>query len=573
VSAVQIGVVMLVHEQLNRAVSLVNHWCAQGCPVAIHVDRRVPRAEVATLRAAVTHPDLVRMAPRHACEWGTFSLVAATNGAVETLLGGFPSVSHVLLSSGACLPLRPAAALAAWLEARPGTDFIQSVACEDVGWAIGGLNEERFTLRFPFAWKRHRRLFDDYVELQRRVGFSRGVPAEVAPHLGSQWWCLTRETLTAILTAPERARIDRYFSRVWIPDESYYQSLARRHARTIVSRSLTFSRFDRHGRPFLLYDDHLAALRDRPEFLARKAWHGADALYATFVGPGAEAAPTVPGRQSVGPATASLDALFDAAEARQRHGRAGLYAQHRFPKRGYARDRTRGPYTVLIGYDSAFEGFGDWYRAQCDATGAIGHGRLFHPQQAAFATPGPTGPGGLPIRAGQRDRNPSAFLTSLIWTAAGRPQAFLMEIGDSASIVGFARSDPNARIAMLVGTWMLPLFSAGLPFERLRKTAARMQREETRLLQVLGDPLAPLAARLRVIGLADFLSEPAAALRAAFAPRGFAPAGPQPRPAGDLRGMVEALRNSGIELPSAELPSEDRPQATLQPMQAADGQR
>ena len=227
----------------------------------------------------------MRFAPRHVCEWGTFSLVAATNGAVATLLSAFPFVTHVLLSSGACLPLRPADALAAYLDNRPDTDFIQSVACEDVSWAIGGLNEERFTLRFPFSWKRQRRLFDGYVDLQRRVGFARGVPAEVTPHLGSQWWCLTRQTLTAILNAPERGRIDRYFRRVWIPDESYYQSLARRHGRNIVSRSLTFARFDGDGRPFVLYDDHMAALRARPEFLARKAWHGADALFDAFVGP------------------------------------------------------------------------------------------------------------------------------------------------------------------------------------------------------------------------------------------------------------------------------------------------
>jgi len=235
----RIGIVMLVHEHVGRVAELANHWVAEGAPVAIHADRRLPAAAMADLAAGLHRPERIRLAPRRACEWGTFSLVAATNDAAALLLDAFPEVTHVLLTSGACVPLRPRQAIEAFLDAHPDTDFIQSVACEDVDWLIGGLNHERFTLRFPFAWKRRRALFDGYVDLQRRVGFARGIPAELTPHLGSQWWCLTRRTLTAILNAPERPRLDRYFRRVWIPDESYYQSLARRHCRNLVSRSLT----------------------------------------------------------------------------------------------------------------------------------------------------------------------------------------------------------------------------------------------------------------------------------------------------------------------------------------------
>ena len=137
----------------------------------------------------------------------------------------FPGVRHVYLASGSCLPLRPVDELRAYLAARPMTDFIESVTIRDVDWTVGGLNDERFNLRFPFSWKRHRFLFDRYVELQRKVGFKRKIPEGVVPHLGSQWWCLTRQTLTAILEDPRRREIERYFRLVWIPDESYYQTL------------------------------------------------------------------------------------------------------------------------------------------------------------------------------------------------------------------------------------------------------------------------------------------------------------------------------------------------------------
>ena len=81
---------------------------------------------------------------------------------------------------------------------------------------MGGLNKERFTLRFPFSWKRQRRAFDAYVRLQRRLRVQRRIPAGIVPHLGSQWWCLTRATLSAILQDPDRPIHDAYFAKVWV---------------------------------------------------------------------------------------------------------------------------------------------------------------------------------------------------------------------------------------------------------------------------------------------------------------------------------------------------------------------
>ena len=86
----------------------------------------------------------------------------------SVMLTDFPEVRHVYLASGSCLPLRPVDELRDYLNDRPRTDFIESVTTADVGWTIGGLNFERFTLRFPFSWRKHRLLFDTYVELQRR---------------------------------------------------------------------------------------------------------------------------------------------------------------------------------------------------------------------------------------------------------------------------------------------------------------------------------------------------------------------------------------------------------------------
>ena len=91
----------------------------------------------------------------------------------------------------------------------------------------GTTDHERFTLYFPFSWRKNRYLFDAFVEFQRGVGLQRRIPNGIVPHMGSQWWCLTRQTLSAVLQDPDRKRYDRYFRQVWIPDESYFQTLSR----------------------------------------------------------------------------------------------------------------------------------------------------------------------------------------------------------------------------------------------------------------------------------------------------------------------------------------------------------
>ena len=200
----QVGVVMLVHTALHRAEQVIRNWVKSGCPVVIHVDAKVNKSRYDKFVNAVADLPEVTFSPRHKCEWGTWGIVAATQEACEKLLRDHPSVTHVYLASGSCLPLRPVDELHDYLSERPRVDFIESATTADVPWTVGGLDHERFTLRFPFSWKTQRQLFDFYVDLQRRVKFKRKIPKGIVPHMGSQWWCLTRQTLSAILEDPDR---------------------------------------------------------------------------------------------------------------------------------------------------------------------------------------------------------------------------------------------------------------------------------------------------------------------------------------------------------------------------------
>ncbi|MGB3146649.1 MAG: beta-1,6-N-acetylglucosaminyltransferase, partial [Paracoccaceae bacterium] len=415
----------------------------------------------------------------------------------EQLLDRHPEVGHAYLMSGACLPLRPCAELVNYLADHADTDFIESVTTDDVPWIIDGLAKERFTLRFPFPWRTHRRLFEAYVALQRRVGFRRRIPADLTPHMGSQWWCLTRRTLLSILKDPRRQEFDRYFRRVWIPDESYFQTLTRLFSTKIESRPLTLAKFDIQGKPHIFYDDHLQLLRRSDCFVARKIWPRADLLYQTFLGEAEKSRPRAE------PQPSKIDRLFSQAVNRRRHGRSGLYMQSRFPAIDRENTKTSEPYSIFHGFSDIFENFDGWL---AKSVGSRVHGHLFATERAEFAGGARVYNGGLSDSAPLRDYNPQAFLTSLIWNTRGERQCFQFSPRDLQDLNEFIATDTNAQISVISGSWAVPLFHSSGPFAEIRAEAARLQAIETHHLALLRSP--KVRARVRIWTLAEFLDHP-----------------------------------------------------------------
>ncbi len=532
---------MLCHTALDRAAQVARFWAQGGVCVAVHVDSAVATPAFEDMRRTLADLPWVIFTRRHRCGWGTWSLVAAAQAGAEAILQHAPDAGHVFLTSGACLPLRPVADLADYLSLHPGIDFIESVTTADAEWTVGGLDAERFTLRFPFSWKTQRTLFDRYVNLQRRLGLRRKIPDGIVPHLGSQWWCLSRATLTAILTDPNRPRYDRYFRHVWIPDESYFQTLARRHSSRIESRSLTLARFDDLGKPYVFYDDHQKVLRRSGCFVARKIWPQSELLYHTFLSPDL-------GRRNAEPDPLPLERLFNAATERRKRGRPGLYMQSRFPRQDQENGKTFAPYSLFQGFADVFEDFDTWLARHITADV---HAHLFAPERAEFAGGARNFRGGLSDSAVLRDYNPRAFLTSLIWNSRGQRQCFHFGPRDVQALNWFIATDPHAQISVVSGAWAVPLFRQGGDFTAVRHEATRLHKIETRHLGVLRSMYTK--ARLRIWTLADFLEDPLPPLQAIIdeiSPRQQQALTDLPRMV-DLTGFggfLQRLRNQGMQL-------------------------
>ena len=445
-----IGVVILAHEHLRRTLQLARAVSGPKCKVVIHVDANAPKDEYDALVAGLARNRNVRLSPRMACRWGGFSLVEAGLVAAQDLLDAWPEVTHVVQISGACLPTRPVNDIIDFLSSRPGEDFVECTTLEEGDWVKDGLREERFTLFFPFSWKRQRWLFDRCVDLQRKLRVKRAIPEGLTPSFGSQWWCLCRETLTAILNDPLRAKYNRFFRWCWIPDESYVPSLVHRHSRRLNRHSLTMSRFDAQGKPYIFYDDHALILEQTDYFFVRKIWHGADGLYRRFLQKKPE-----PLNRSVA-TDLGLETLFHDAEALRSRGRKGRLHAGRFPCEGFAaKPQTCRNYSVFIGFQNVFQGFDTWLEA---TTGALAHGRVFQKSKVAFALGLKTvAAGAIPANTGVRNINPEQFLANMLWNQRDRHQTMFFEMSDGRRMAQFITEDPNAEIYALRGAWILDL--------------------------------------------------------------------------------------------------------------------
>nr|WP_217430362.1 beta-1,6-N-acetylglucosaminyltransferase [Sulfitobacter algicola] len=488
---------MLVHTALDRAEQVARHWASHGCPVVIHADKLVPQDEYQKFAASLSNLQNVRVFRKFSCEWGTWGLVAASQAASEIALSEFPDIGHVYLTSGACLPLRPVEELVDYLAGHADVDFIESASICDVPWTIGGLDTERFSLFFPFSWKQQRYLFDRSVDVQRLLRIKRKVPGNLTPHLGSQWWCLTRNTMTKVLADPNRTKYDRYFSKVWIPDESYFQTLSRLHSRHIESRSLTLAKFDFQGKPHVFYDDHLPLLHRSDCFVARKIWPYADKLYQEFLN-----RPTSQLRRAE-PIPQKIDRIFDKAVERRTRGRPGLLMQSRFPKKGWENNITNSEYSVFEGFDQVIEDFPAWLAS---VTKARVHGHLFACDRVEFDDGQTVFDGCLSNQPGLRDYAPKDFLLNLVWNTQGEHQCFQFGPQDKQKISQTLVQDANARISVITGAWAIALSKSTEPAEIIRKRAASFQRIEKAHIELLRS--SKTKAKVKIWSLAEFLEAP-----------------------------------------------------------------
>ncbi|MFY0619760.1 DUF5928 domain-containing protein [Shimia sp.] len=269
----RIAYILLCHKDPEAIVKQAERLTATGDYISIHFDARANPEHFRMLQAALGANENVAFAEKRIkCGWGEWSLVEATLYAVETAVKRFPRASHFYMVSGDCMVIKSSEYIHKFLDDND-VDFIESFDFFESEWIKTGMKAERLIYRHWFNERTQKRRFYATFNLQKKLGLTREIPADLQVMIGSQWWCLRRQTVEAVLHMTKQRRdVMRFFRTTWIPDETFFQTLVRHLVPTneIRTRTLTFLMFTDYGMPLTFYNDHYDLLLSQDYLFARK---------------------------------------------------------------------------------------------------------------------------------------------------------------------------------------------------------------------------------------------------------------------------------------------------------------
>lgn len=268
-----IAFILLCHKDPDAIIRQALSLTAVGDYISIHFDARADATSYTEIHRALSdNPNVTFAKKRIKCGWGEWSLVQATLYAVEAAVEAFPRATHFYMLSGDCQAIKTAEYAHDYLD-RTDADFIESFDFFASDWIKTGMKEERLIYRHYFNERTQKALFYQSFHLQKKLGLTRKVPDDLEIQIGSQWWCLRRRTIEAILGfVRQRRDVLRFFSTTWIPDETFFQTLVRHLVpeTEIECRTLTFLMFSDYGMPVTFYNDHYDLLLSQDFLFARK---------------------------------------------------------------------------------------------------------------------------------------------------------------------------------------------------------------------------------------------------------------------------------------------------------------
>jgi hypothetical protein len=268
-----IAFILLCHKDPDAIIRQALSLTAVGDFISIHFDARADAAAFTSIHTALSdNPNVTFAKKRIKCGWGEWSLVQATLYAVEAAVEAFPRATHFYMLSGDCQAIKTAEYAHAYLD-RVDADFIESFDFFASDWIKTGMKEERLIYRHYFNERTQKWIFYQSFNWQKKLGLNRKIPEDLEIQIGSQWWCLRRRTIEAILDfVRQRRDVMRLFSTTWIPDETFFQTLVRHLVpeNEIECRTLTFLMFSDYGMPVTFYNDHFDLLLSQDFLFARK---------------------------------------------------------------------------------------------------------------------------------------------------------------------------------------------------------------------------------------------------------------------------------------------------------------
>lgn len=278
----KVSFILLAHEKPEQLKALLGALLSAGSNVYIHHDATAS----GDLSAAMTDwgydelPGKAYFAKRVKVAWGEWSIVQATLNCIASIQQHDINSNYFMLISGSCMPVKPVHLLEKYL-GESGKDHIEAVNAEKHSWVTAGLQKQRWSKFHFFNWRYQTWLFDFSLKIQRKLKIKRALPLKHTAHMGSQWWCLRRETLDKVWALYQRKPVlQHFYRRTWVPDELFFQTMVANLVpeEELSSELITRYAFNSWGIPRVYYNDDYPELLGENRFFVRKVSHSASDL-------------------------------------------------------------------------------------------------------------------------------------------------------------------------------------------------------------------------------------------------------------------------------------------------------
>ena len=259
---------ILMHKNPEQTIRLIERLESPMSTFIVHVDSRAPDKTYKFIDEWAAKRNDVHCAPRHRCYWAGFGIVAASLECARTALRLNERFDYGMLLSGQDYPIKPLGAILEFLTLNRGKQFIETFRLDQSNrWdGQGGAFQPMNRVSWYIVRIRSRRI---------SIPIRRSLPAGLRPCGGSQWWCLSRDSLLYIddyLT--KNPKVLRFFRNVSVPDESLFQTLVYNSPfqPQVLSDDLHYADWERPNPnyPRILDESDLERIRTSNKLFARK---------------------------------------------------------------------------------------------------------------------------------------------------------------------------------------------------------------------------------------------------------------------------------------------------------------
>ena len=246
----KIAILMLCHTLPNQINDFVDRFNDGHFDFFIHVDKKSDIKSKITVRDNLWFvPDKKRVDVR----WGTYSQIEATLLLIELALQTH-SYDYYWLCSGQDFPIKSTKDIYQYLWNNK-CNFISIAATRN--YPVNGYSntelDKRCEVVYP-RWLIGRTVFQRGLKRLYNIAtggtgytfkqFRRKPPCGLKLYFGSQWWCITRETLEWVVRyINEHPEVSIFYKNTLCPDESFFQTMVMN------------SPFAKHIKPNLVYID------------------------------------------------------------------------------------------------------------------------------------------------------------------------------------------------------------------------------------------------------------------------------------------------------------------------------